>query len=141
MWPHSRRLIITNLFLPYLAFILYYMVYLIVLKKLTITSETDPTFFDFTAGMFTVFDTLFKVILFLGCFYFFYQDFLQIKTFTNNPIVLWSYANIFPLMLIIFIIVYDLFIDSNNSDLEKTFYSASSFFVWIRVIHLLKVFP
>lgn len=41
----------------------------------------------------------------------------------------------------IFIIVYDLFIDSNNTTLEKTFYSASSFFIWIRVIHLLKCFP
>lgn len=72
LWPTSRALIVKNLFLPYLAFILYYMVYLIVLKKLTITYETDPTFFDFTAGMFTIYDALFKVILFLGCFYFFY---------------------------------------------------------------------
>lgn len=117
------------------------MVYLIVLKKLTITYETDPTFFSFTAGMFTIYDALFKVILFLGCFYFFYQDFLQIKNFTNNSIVLWSYANIFPLSLMIFIIVYDLFIDSDNTTLEKTFYSAASFFIWIRVIHLLKCFP
>jgi hypothetical protein len=72
LWPTSRRLIIKNLFLPYLAFILYYMIYLIVLKKLTITYETDPAFFDYTAGTFTIYDALFKVILFLGCFYFFY---------------------------------------------------------------------
>lgn len=43
-------------------------------------------------------------------------------------------------MLILFIIAYDLFIDSENRALEKTFYSASSFFVWIRVLHLLKIF-
>jgi len=65
---------------------------------------------------------------------------LQIKNFTNNPVVLWSYANIFPLSLMIFIIVYDLFIESSNQQLEKTFYSASSFFIWIRVIHLMKCF-
>jgi len=40
----------------------------------------------------------------------------------------------------IFIIVYDLFIESSNQQLEKTFYSASSFFIWIRVIHLMKCF-
>jgi hypothetical protein len=36
-WPYSRQLIVKNLFLPYLAFILYYMIYLVVLKKLNIT--------------------------------------------------------------------------------------------------------
>jgi hypothetical protein len=90
--------------------------------------------------MFVIYDLLFKLILFLGCFYFFYQDFLQIKGFTNNSIVLWSYANIMPLIIMIFIIVYDTFVDSDSPQLEKTFYSASAFFIWIRVVHLLKCF-
>lgn len=33
-----------------------------------------------------------------------------------------------------------MFIDSGNTQLEKTFYSASSFFIWIRVIHMMKCF-
>lgn len=62
--------------------------------------------------MFTVYDILFKFILFLGCFYFLYQDFLQIKTLPNNSIVLWTYANVIPLVLMMVIIVYDTVIDS-----------------------------
>jgi hypothetical protein len=37
VWPKTRALIIKDLFLPYLAFILYYIVYLVVLKKLNTT--------------------------------------------------------------------------------------------------------
>lgn len=54
--------------------------------------------------------------------------------------MLWSYANIVPLILIIFIIVYDTILQS-SAGFETLFYSASAFFIWIRVIHLLKVFP
>lgn len=72
LWPHSRKLILQNLFLPYLAFILYYMVYLMVLKRLNITQQNDEAFFKFTSEMFVLYDFIFKMILFLGCFYFFY---------------------------------------------------------------------
>jgi hypothetical protein len=123
-----------------MAFIFYYLTYLVMVKKLSVTQQQDPTFFRYTAGMFNVFDLLFKIILFLGCFYFFYQDFLQIQNLPNNSIAIWSYANIIPLILIIFIIVYDLILNA-NTQFEEFFYSASSFFIWIRVIHMMKVFP
>lgn len=34
LWPKSRNQIVYNIFLPYLAFVFYYMVYLMVLKRL-----------------------------------------------------------------------------------------------------------
>ena len=39
VWPQSRWLIFINLFLPYLAFIVYYLTYLIMIKKLSITQQ------------------------------------------------------------------------------------------------------
>ena len=39
-----------------------------------------------------------------------------------------------------FIIVYNTIMGTDSEDLSKTFYSASAFFVWIRVIHLMKLF-
>lgn len=106
MWPHAKAQIIRNVFLPYLAFVLYYMTYLIVLRKLGSVKESDPTFIKFASGMFDFSNLLFKILLFLGCCYFFYQDFLQIRTFPNNSIVLWTYANLIPLILMIFIMVF-----------------------------------
>ncbi len=38
------------------------------------------------------------------------------------------------------IIFYNAFIDSNSPRVETAFYSAAVFFIWIRVVHLLKVF-
>ena len=40
----------------------------------------------------------------------------------------------------IFIIVFDTVVENSNENLNKSFYSASVFFVWIRVVHLLKLF-
>ena len=59
---------------------------------------------------------------------------------TGNKIVLWSYANLLPLAFMIFIILYDLFVDSDSTEMEKTFYSLSAFFIWIRIVHLMKLF-
>ena len=60
--------------------------------------------------MFVLYDFLFKLLLLLGCVYFFTHDLAQIKNVLNNKIVLWSYANIMPLILMIFIIIYGLFL-------------------------------
>jgi hypothetical protein len=44
-----------------------------------------------------------------------------------------------PLVLLLFIIIYDTaFIDS--PEMERAFFSASSFLIWIRIIHLFKLF-
>lgn len=83
------------------------MMYLMVLKKLNYIEINDSTFYEFTSGMFVVYDLLFKLILFLGCFYFLYQDFLQLKTLPGNSIILWTYANVVPLALMMVIIIYD----------------------------------
>ena len=76
MWPIAKGHIIKNVFLPYLAFIVYYLLYLVVLKRLNIVSQGDAQFFEFASGMFGFYDVVFKFILFLGCFYFLAQDFL-----------------------------------------------------------------
>jgi hypothetical protein len=57
--------------------------------------------------MFSLYDILFKFILFLGCFYFLFQDFQQMKSLPSNQIVLWSYANVVPLCFMIFVVVWD----------------------------------
>mmetsp|Transcript_29530 Transcript_29530/g.28705 ORF Transcript_29530/g.28705 Transcript_29530/m.28705 type:complete len:514 (+) Transcript_29530:2573-4114(+) len=75
VWPRSRSLIIRHLFLPYFAFIIYYMAFLIVTKKLNYTKMYDPTFFSFTADMFIIYIFMFKLVLFLCCFYFAKHDF------------------------------------------------------------------
>lgn len=43
-----------------------------------------------------------------------------------------------PLVLMLAIISYDTY--TNSPQLEKAFYSTTAFFIWIRVIHLLKCF-
>jgi hypothetical protein len=40
----------------------------------------------------------------------------------------------------IFIMLYDTFIDSESPQMEKAFFSLASFFIWIRIMHLLKLF-
>jgi hypothetical protein len=70
MWPIAKGHIIKSVFLPYLAFIGYYLLYLVVLKSLTVVSSADPQFYEFTSGMFNLYDKMFKFVLFLGCFYF-----------------------------------------------------------------------
>jgi hypothetical protein len=139
IWPKSRSLIIKNCLFPYLAFILYYLVFLIVMKKLMITQQNDPAFFTFSSDMFLIYDFMFKFILFLMCFYFAQHDLQQIKNVTGNRIVLWSYVNIVPLIFIFFIVIYDT-VASSSPRMEKTFYSLSAFFIWVRVVHLMKCF-
>jgi hypothetical protein len=63
-------MIVRNIFLPYLGFMVYYMLYLVVLKRLNVKQTTDPTFYKFMTDVFFVADLLFKFVLFLGCFYF-----------------------------------------------------------------------
>ena len=70
MWPIAKDRIIKNVFLPYLAFILYYLLYVVVLKKLNIVSQNDAQFFELTSNVFALYDIMFKGILFLGCAYF-----------------------------------------------------------------------
>jgi len=139
MWPVAKERIFKCLFLPYMAFILYYALYLVVLKKLTLKEQEDPAFYKFTSDLFGVFDFLFKLVLFLGCIYFLQQDLLQIKS-TSNSIVIWSYANIVPLLVIVFITTYDTIAGGSDTEMRRTFFSLSAFLVWIRVIHLLKCF-
>lgn len=88
---------------------------------------------------------MFKFVLFLGCFYFLFQDFQQIKSLGNNSIVLWTYANILPLAMMMLVVAWDLFFASSvendhNTGLAKVLYSMTAFFVWIRVVHLMKCF-
>jgi len=145
MWPFARYLIVKNIFLPYIALILYYTLYLTVMKKLLAHHHTDDesaaegATSSSSGDALSAVDTLLKLILFFGCAYFFQQDLLQIKT-TTNPIVLWSYQNLIPLSTIIFILIYDTFIKPNDEYMKTTFFSISSFLIWSRVLHLLKIF-
>jgi len=84
MWPESRRYITSYLFIPYLSFMIYFMVYMMVQKKLLAAELKDPTFFQFTSSMFSIYQILFDFILFMGSFYFFWHDFMQIKTLPKN---------------------------------------------------------
>jgi hypothetical protein len=70
MWPIAKGHIIKHVFLPYIAFIVYYLLYLVVLKRLAMVSQGDAQFYEFTNGMFSLYELMFKFILFLGCFYF-----------------------------------------------------------------------
>jgi hypothetical protein len=86
---------------------------------------------------------MFKSILFLGCFYFLFHDFQQMKSLANNSIVTWSYFNVVPLVIMVFMIAWDTSFSSlkdKNQDFSKALYSLTAFFIWIRVIHLLKCF-
>jgi len=47
--------------------------------------------------------------------------------------------NAIPLFLMLFIIIYDTIVQ-DSPDMEKTFYSASSFLIWVRIIHMFKLF-
>lgn len=145
LWPIAKGRIIKNVFLPYLAFIVYYLLYLVVLKQLSFVSKGDAQFYEFTSGLFAVYDVVFKFILFLGCFYFIAQDLQQMKSLAGNQIVLWSYANVLPLAIMMFVVVWDTFYVSSKENhhddgLQKTFYSMTAFLIWIRVLHLLKCF-
>ncbi len=71
IWPIQKKLILQNLFYPYLAFILYYICYIVVLKKIYVTRQFDPSILKDTSAMWTIYDTMFKTLLFLACFYFF----------------------------------------------------------------------
>jgi hypothetical protein len=145
MWPIAKRHIIKSVFLPYLAFILYFLVYLVVIKRLNVVAEKDAQFFEYTSKMFNMYDVMFKFVLFLGCFYFLFQDFQQLNSLGSNSIVLWTYANILPLALMMSVLVWDLFFLNSddahhNQGFQKSMYSLTAFLVWIRVVHLLKCF-
>lgn len=140
VWPQARVEIIKNILLPYIAFMIYYMLYLVVLKDLNLKQQTEPAFYEFMTDVFFLADLLFKFVLFLGCFYFAQQDFLQIKSSRSNSISLWAYANVLPLILMIAIMLYDTFIDSESPQVERAFFSLASFFIWIRIVHLMKLF-
>ncbi len=51
-----------------------------------------------------------------------------------------SYINLTPMVTIIFIIVYDTFIKPDDFFMMRGFFSVSAFLVWLRVIHLMKLF-
>lgn len=70
VWPIAQEKIIRCVFLPYLAFTMYFMLYLVVIKRLEDIKLEDKQFYEFTAGMFAIYDIMFKSVLFLGCFYF-----------------------------------------------------------------------
>jgi hypothetical protein len=136
------------MFLPYLAFTLYYLLYLTVIKKLDAIKEVDLEFYQFTMDIFNTYDIMFKFILFIGCIYFIFEDLKQMKSLPSNQIVIWSYANLFPLAIMMFVVTWDMFFRGDaksgtvneTSGLQKTLYSTTAFLVWIRVVHLLKLF-
>lgn len=124
---------------------LYFMLYLIVIKRLSIIQQEDEQFHAFVSKMFDGYDVYFKMILFLGCFYFLFQDFQQIKSLASNSIVIWSYANIVPLAILMFVVIWDKYIhvseeNQTTDPLQKSLYSLTAFLVWTRVVHLLKCF-
>jgi hypothetical protein len=139
IWPKSREQIIQYVFLPYVAFIIYFMVYQMVEKKLISAQISDPTFFKFTSSMFKIYQIMFDFILFMGSFYFFYHDFMQIKSLPNNRISLWSWFNALPLISMLIIISWNMFVEK-SPEMTLTFFSLTSFLIWLRVIHLLKLF-
>jgi phosphatidylglycerophosphatase A len=144
MWSKARGRIVKNLFLPYLAFMLYFFVYLRVIQRLQILKEEDPQFYEFAATMVAQYDLIFKSVLFLGCFYFIKEDLQQVKSLANSPIVLWSYANIVPLIMMMFVVVVDMMEMGmgvrSQGGFHMTVYSLTAIFAWIRVVHLLKCF-
>jgi hypothetical protein len=145
LWPVAKSRIIWNIFLPYLAFTLYFLLYITVVKRLEAIKQQDPEFYQFTMEMFSIYDIMFKFILFIGCAYFIMQDLQQMNSLSGNQIVLWSYANILPLALMMFVATWDIFFKSDSSSngtsaLQKTLYSTTAFLVWTRVLHLLKIF-
>jgi hypothetical protein len=125
--------------MPYVAFIIYFMVYQMVEKKLITAQLSDPTFFKFTSSMFKIYQLLFDFILFMGSFYFFYHDFMQIKSLPNNRISLWSWFNALPLVSMLIIISWNMFVEKSPA-MTLTFFSITSFLIWLRVVHLLKLF-
>ena len=139
LWPKTRQQIVKNLFIPYLAFIVYYMLYLVLLKKMNLLEASDPTFADYTSTIYDVFTFILGVLLFLGCLYFFFEDIYQFKNNTRNNVVIWTYANVFPLFLILFQMILSQ-IGTSSTTVSNVIYSLSAFFIWIRVIHLLKCF-
>lgn len=61
--------------------------------------------------------------------------------------MLWTYTNSVPLIVMMFVILWDTFYLSSdlsenhrNSGLQKILYSTTAFFIWLRVVHLLKCF-
>jgi hypothetical protein len=97
--------------------------------------------------MFSVYDVMFKFVLFLGAFYFITHDLQQMSAgLGRNQITLWGYVNIVPLALLIFVLVWDTFLttkqgEGKRSDLQKSLFSVVTFLIWTRVVHLLKCFP
>ena len=96
--------------------------------------------------MFSIYDIMFKFILFIGCAYFIMQDLQQMNSLPGNQVVLWSYANVIPLAIMMFVATWDIFFKDDStgtngtSALQKTLYSTTAFLIWTRVVHLLKIF-
>jgi hypothetical protein len=60
--------------------------------------------------MFSIYDVMFKFVLFLGALYFITIDLRQMRAgMGRNQITLWGYINIMPLGLLMFAIVWDTF--------------------------------
>ena len=74
LWPKSNWLIFKKLFLPYVAFITYFLVFLVITKNLQDTRTYDPEYYEFTSEIFLLYNFLFELVLFIGCFYFAKHD-------------------------------------------------------------------
>ena len=147
MWPIAQRRIIESVFLPYMAFITFFLLYLMVLKRLSVLAAADDKqFYEFALNMFSIYDVMFKFVLFLGSFYFITHDLQQMRAgMGRNQITLWGYVNILPLGLLMFVLIWDTFLTTKTGeakvgDLQKSLLSVIAFLVWTRVVHLLKCF-
>jgi hypothetical protein len=147
MWPIAQRRIIESVFLPYMAFITFFLLYLMVLKRLSVLAAADDKqFYEFALNMFSIYDVMFKFVLFLGSFYFITHDLQQMRAgMGRNQITLWGYVNILPLGLLMFELIWDTFLTTKTGeakvgDLQKSLLSVIAFLVWTRVVHLLKCF-
>ena len=94
---------------------MYFLLYITLVKRLDAIKQQDPEFYQFTMEMFSIYDIMFKFILFIGCAYFIMQDLQQMNSLSGNQIVLWSYANIIPLAVMMFVATWDIFFKSNAS--------------------------
>jgi hypothetical protein len=96
--------------------------------------------------MFSIYDAMFKFVLFLGSFYFITHDLQQMRAgMGRNQITLWGYVKILPLGLLMFVLIWDTFLttkigEAKVGDLQKSLLSVIAFLVWTRVVHLLKCF-
>ena len=75
MWPIAQQRIIKSVFLPYLVFTTFFLLYMMILKRLSVLSEgADKQFYEFAESMFSLYDVMFKFVIFLGAFYFITHD-------------------------------------------------------------------